>query len=101
MRNEITRSLLGLKPGDSPESFVARFRFAPDCSVFKGHFPAQPLLPAGTYWVAIEGGNHAGFGWYGDQDGDNPATISRGSQQNQVIQASIEFLDQMEHEIDE
>jgi hypothetical protein len=27
--------------------------------------------------VSIEGGNHAQFGWYGPQEGDNPATISR------------------------
>ena len=26
-------------------------------------------LPADTAFVRIEGGNHAGFGWYGEQDG--------------------------------
>ena len=36
------------------------------------------LLPAGAQFVPIDGGNHAQFGWYGDQPGDNPATISRG-----------------------
>lgn len=50
------------------------------------------LLPAETYWVTIEGGNHAGFGWYGPQAGDNPAMISRQDQQQQIVQATVEFL---------
>jgi len=42
--------------------------------------------------VAIEGGNHAQFGWYGPQAGDNPATISREAQQEQIIEATVELL---------
>ena len=38
---------------------------------------SRPLLPSLTAWVVIEGGNHAQFGWYGDQPGDNMAMISR------------------------
>ncbi|MBN1148496.1 MAG: alpha/beta hydrolase [Anaerolineales bacterium] len=53
---------------------------------------SRTLLPAGTIWVAIQGGNHAQFGWYGEQDGDNPATISREKQQEQVIQSTLELL---------
>jgi dienelactone hydrolase len=53
---------------------------------------SRPLLPADTTWVAIEGGNHAQFGWYGEQPGDNPATISREEQQAQVIEAMFKFL---------
>jgi pimeloyl-ACP methyl ester carboxylesterase len=34
---------------------------------------SRPLLPAATHWVAIEGGNHGQFGWYGAQPGDQPA----------------------------
>ncbi|MBM3268438.1 MAG: alpha/beta fold hydrolase [Candidatus Sericytochromatia bacterium] len=49
-------------------------------------------LPAGTRQVAIAGGNHAQFGWYGDQEGDLPATISREEQQRQVIAATAAFL---------
>ena len=52
---------------------------------------AQPLLPAGTLWTAIQGGNHAQFGWYGDQPGDNPATISREEQQEQAITATLDL----------
>ena len=32
-------------------------------------------LPSGTTYVEIEGGNHAGFGAYGPQDGDGQATL--------------------------
>jgi hypothetical protein len=53
---------------------------------------SEPLLPANTIWTAIEGGNHAQFGWYGPQEGDNPATISREEQQSQVVEATLEIL---------
>ncbi len=51
-----------------------------------------PLLPADTVWVAIEGGNHAQFGWYGEQSGDNPAVITRDAQQEQIVQATVALL---------
>jgi acetyl esterase/lipase len=50
---------------------------------------SRALLPADTSWAPIEGGNHAQFGWYGDQPGDNPATISREEQQAQIIEAML------------
>ena len=53
---------------------------------------SKPFLPASTQFVAIEGGNHAQFGWYGDQAGDNPATISREDQQGQVVAATLAAL---------
>ncbi len=53
---------------------------------------SRPSLPAETEYIAIEGGNHAQFGWYGDQNGDNPATISREDQQMQTIQATLQQL---------
>jgi len=53
---------------------------------------SHELLPADTVWFPINGGNHAQFGWYGDQPGDNPATISRQEQQAQIIQANIELF---------
>ncbi len=49
-------------------------------------------LPVDTSWVLITGGNHAQFGWYGDQSGDNPAQISRLEQQDQVLSATLDFL---------
>jgi hypothetical protein len=53
---------------------------------------SRPLLPAATVWVAIAGGNHGQFGWYGAQAGDNAAAISREDQQRITIEATITLL---------
>ncbi len=53
---------------------------------------SRAQLPADTTFVEIVGGNHAGFGWYGEQDGDGVATISREEQQAQVVDATLELL---------
>ena len=53
---------------------------------------SKKLLPPTTKFVEIAGGNHAQFGWYGPQAGDNPTTISRDEQQKQLIAAIIELL---------
>lgn len=55
---------------------------------------SRPLLPPGTRWTVIDGGNHAQFGWYGPQSGDNEATISREEQQAQVVAATLQLLRQ-------
>ena len=49
-------------------------------------------LPADTWWTPIEGGNHAQFGWYGEQAGDNPAAITRPDQQAQALEATLRLL---------
>jgi dienelactone hydrolase len=51
------------------------------------------LLPVNTTRIEIVGGNHAQFGWYGDQGGDNTATISREEQQNQIFNATLQLLE--------
>jgi pimeloyl-ACP methyl ester carboxylesterase len=51
-------------------------------------------LPADTILVRIEGGNHGQFGYYGPQNGDGAALISREDQQAQIIQATLDFLSQ-------
>jgi dienelactone hydrolase len=53
---------------------------------------SRPLLPPDTTWLAIEGGNHAGFGYYGPQGGDGEATIPREDQQRQTIDATVQML---------
>ena len=53
---------------------------------------SRPELPPNTIWSTIEGGNHAQFGWYGDQPGDGVATISREEQQAQVVQGTTALL---------
>jgi hypothetical protein len=50
------------------------------------------LLPADTTFIVILGGDHAQFGWYGPQPGDNPASISREAQQARIVQATLEFF---------
>ncbi|PJI07806.1 MULTISPECIES: alpha/beta hydrolase [Clostridium] len=44
--------------------------------------------------LEINGGNHADFGNYGDQKGDGKATITRESQQNQTVEAILNFIDE-------
>jgi hypothetical protein len=56
---------------------------------------SRALLPADTAWTVIEGGNHAQFGWYGEQSGDNQAAISRSAQQTRIIQATAELLNSL------
>jgi len=56
---------------------------------------SRPLLPSATNWVAIQGGNHAQFGWYGPQDGDNEASVSRQEQQSQIVAATLDLLAQV------
>ena len=53
---------------------------------------ARPLLPPQSRFIAIEGGNHAQFGWYGAQRGDQPAAISQEAQTAQVITATLTAL---------
>lgn len=56
---------------------------------------AKDLLPADVQWWPITGGNHAQFGWYGAQSGDNPATIDRATQQAQIIEATLNLLNNL------
>ena len=57
---------------------------------------AKSLLPQNTVWVPIEGGNHAQFGWYGPQEGDYPATISREAQEAQILSATLALLSKID-----
>ena len=53
-------------------------------------------LPSSTVRVEIAGGNHAQFGWYGSQSGDNQATITREQQQNQITNATVQLLHKLQ-----
>lgn len=57
---------------------------------------SRPLLPPATVWTPIQGGNHAQFGWYGEQPGDGQATISREEQQAQIVAATLALLEQID-----
>lgn len=53
---------------------------------------SRVLLPTGAQFIAIEGGNHAGFGRYGPQAGDLEAEISTDEQERQVVSGSLALL---------
>ncbi|AXE17004.1 alpha/beta hydrolase [Runella rosea] len=55
-------------------------------------FENKGKLPSNTQWVGIKGGNHAQFGYYGSQLGDDNATITREVQQSIINQTVIGFL---------
>jgi hypothetical protein len=52
-------------------------------------------LPLGTTRIEIVGGNHAQFGWYGPQQGDKEAQISRDEQQKQIVDAAVKLLESL------
>jgi len=56
---------------------------------------SKDKMPPGTKYVEIEGGNHAQFGWYGSQRGDNEARISREEQQRIVVEETVGFLEEI------
>ena len=49
-------------------------------------------LPKSSEELMIEGGNHSGFGMYGEQKGDGKASISNKEQQQKVIEKLTEFM---------
>ncbi|MBW6467038.1 MAG: alpha/beta hydrolase [Brevefilum sp.] len=54
---------------------------------------SRARLPLTTTFVEISGGNHAGFGWYGPQNGDGQASLSKPEQQDLIVQATVTFLE--------
>lgn len=52
----------------------------------------KQYLPDDTVYMTIEGGNHAQFGSYGAQEGDQPAAISPQEQWQQTAAALKEWL---------
>lgn len=57
---------------------------------------ARERLPLFYEIVPIEGGNHAGFGAYGEQKGDGEATMDREDQWDLIIEASVRLLERVE-----
>jgi len=56
---------------------------------------AKPLMPKSTEYVVIEGGNHAGFGYYGTQGGDGEAKISREEQHKLLVDYTLQLIKRM------
>jgi len=61
---------------------------ADEATIFKN----KSKLPANTQFIKIEGGNHAQFGYYGYQLGDNTARISREKQQSETLKCILQFI---------
>lgn len=51
------------------------------------------LMPDRYQEVELEGGNHAQFGSYGEQEGDQPATLLPEEQQRQTFEAIHSFIE--------
>ena len=56
---------------------------------------AKGNLPESAQYVKIEGGNHAQMGYYGPQNNDGEATISRAEQQRVLVEKTVEIVRQM------
>ncbi|MFK7800691.1 MAG: alpha/beta fold hydrolase [Anaerolineae bacterium] len=54
------------------------------------------LLPADTIFSEIVGGNHAQFGDYGEQSGDNAATVSIDMQIDQTVEHTLAIINSIE-----
>jgi hypothetical protein len=52
----------------------------------------KALMPAATYYLSMRGANHAQFGYYGNQNGDKPALISRESQHELFVGATAHLM---------
>ena len=53
----------------------------------------KALLPEGTTYLTLRGGNHAQFGYYGPQRGDGDALITLLEQQEMTVSAILSFID--------
>jgi len=70
--------------------------YGSDDGVFnlKTYNESKPLMSNLTE-VIIDGGNHAQFGYYGNQSGDNPSKISPEKQQYQSVDEIVKFIDKL------
>ncbi|MGX7243306.1 alpha/beta hydrolase [Enterococcus quebecensis] len=59
---------------------------------WRAYNQAKNFLPRQTLYQKIKGGNHAGFGSYGEQKGDKPFLISNEEQQEEVAKKLIDWL---------
>ena len=58
----------------------------------EGYHEAKSLMMDNYTEIIINGGNHANFGYYGNQSGDGIASITAESQQDQSVEAILNFI---------
>ena len=84
---------------DAPIKSISIYETQDGVATVKEVERSKSLLPNSTQWIAIDGGNHAQFGWYGQQSGDLPSTISQADQQKLIVAATVGFLETLENKI--
>lgn len=57
---------------------------------------SKEYLPESAEFIEIKGGNHAQFGDYGKQKGDNDATIGEQEQQEEAVNYTIKLLEKID-----
>lgn len=67
-----------------------KYLFPPEASIDTLDFPMQRGF---SYYKQIQGGNHAGFGKYGEQDGDGFAEITVEQQHGIIAESINNFLE--------
>jgi len=81
------------KPLTDVEIKILSIKGSLDGLVDNSEFELSKLnLPKTAQFVIINGGNHAQFGFYGEQKGDNPASISREEQQRISVKKIKELI---------
>ncbi|MTD38952.1 alpha/beta hydrolase [Erwinia sp. CPCC 100877] len=61
----------------------------------KSYEKGKDYLPEQTVFAEIKGGNHAGFGSYGEQKGDNLAEIANEEQQAEIADQLVQWLQEL------
>lgn len=61
----------------------------------KNYEASRKFLPKETEFREIVGGNHAGFGSYGPQKGDNPSQLRENEQQDLVADELLSWLERL------
>jgi hypothetical protein len=87
--------------GSVPANDLLRINDMPALSIYgtndglislQAYADSRVLFRVDTEFIKIEGGNHAQFGAYGFQDGDDEASISQEEQWTQTVNATVEFM---------
>lgn len=73
-------------------SFCSIYGTLDGCLDATAYKRAKPYWPDSSKEIILEGGNHAQYGNYGEQSGDNKPSISRNKQQELTVAAILETI---------